>query len=211
MQILSHRGFWTQPAEKNSFAALERSLLRGFGLETDFRDLDGELVVSHDPPRAGAMRAAEFFALYRRVNNPDLPLALNIKADGLQALLKLLLDEAGIDNYFVFDMSVPDTLQWARAGMPYFVRHSEYEPEPVCYEGAAGVWLDEFKGHWIGAGLIDHHLSAGKRVCIVSPELHGRRHQPVWEDYRSFGALLENPGLMLCTDLPEEARKFFGN
>ncbi len=209
MQILSHRGFWKLPGEKNSLAAFERSLRQGFGIETDFRDLGRELVISHNPPDASAIRAAEFFALYRKVSQPALPLALNIKADGLQRMLKSMLAEFAIDNYFVFDMSIPDTLLYARADMPYFVRHSDHEPEPVCYDGAAGVWLDEFDRHWIGEDVISRHLAGGKQVCIVSPELHGRAHLPEWEDYLSYKSVVAHPGLMLCTDFPEQAREFF--
>ncbi|AQT06291.1 PI-PLC domain-containing protein [Acetobacter persici] len=53
MQILSHRGFWHTPKEKNSRAAIQRSFKEGFGLETDVRDLlfegESQIVVSHDP------------------------------------------------------------------------------------------------------------------------------------------------------------------
>lgn len=209
MQILSHRGLWTHPDEKNSLAAFERSLSAGFGIETDFRDLGREIVISHDPPDAGAIRAAEFFALYRRHQQPGLPLALNIKADGLQGMLKPMLAEYGISNYFVFDMSIPDTLNWARANVPYFARQSDHEPEPVCYGGAAGIWLDEFDRHWIDEEVIRRHISCGKQVCVVSPELHGRPHLPVWEEYRTFQSLIAHRGLILCTDFPEQAHAFF--
>jgi glycerophosphoryl diester phosphodiesterase len=50
MQIISHRGYWKNSAEKNSPTALERSFSMGFGTETDFRDHLGDLVVAHDPP-----------------------------------------------------------------------------------------------------------------------------------------------------------------
>jgi len=46
-------------------------------------------------------------------------------------------------------------------------------------------------------------------VCIVSPELHGRPHLPEWEEYRSFRSVVAHPGLLLCTDFPEQAREFF--
>jgi glycerophosphoryl diester phosphodiesterase len=49
-RILAHRGYWLEPGEKNSLSAFRRAFEGGFGIETDIRDLDGELVVSHDPP-----------------------------------------------------------------------------------------------------------------------------------------------------------------
>ena len=41
MQILSHRGWWATPAEKNSLAAFERSFGADYGTETDLRDEQG--------------------------------------------------------------------------------------------------------------------------------------------------------------------------
>ena len=70
MIILAHRGVWQNPVEKNSAAALRRALENGFGVETDIRDLDGQLVISHDPPRAGAMRLADFLDAYVETQRP---------------------------------------------------------------------------------------------------------------------------------------------
>ena len=50
MKILSHRGYWNNLTEKNSKSAFRRSFQLGFGTETDVRDLNGELVISHDMP-----------------------------------------------------------------------------------------------------------------------------------------------------------------
>ena len=47
--ILAHRGLWQNVAAKNSISSIKLALVNGFGLETDIRDLDGELVISHDP------------------------------------------------------------------------------------------------------------------------------------------------------------------
>lgn len=43
MQVLSHRGYWKHPNEKNLPIAFKRSFERGFGTETDLRDLQGSL------------------------------------------------------------------------------------------------------------------------------------------------------------------------
>ena len=129
MIILSHRGYWKEPAEKNTKAAFVRSFALGFGTETDFRDHNGALVISHDMPRGGEITAAAFFALYAQ-HGRGLPLALNIKADGLQADLQALLAKYDIpaSDYFVFDMAVPDALGYLRREMPAFTRKSELEP-----------------------------------------------------------------------------------
>jgi hypothetical protein len=50
MKLLCHRGYRQRKSEQNSLAALELAILGGNGVETDIRDCDGELVISHDMP-----------------------------------------------------------------------------------------------------------------------------------------------------------------
>jgi hypothetical protein len=203
MQILSHRGYWKTAAEKNTATAFGRSFQLGFGTETDLRDLAGRVVVSHDPPLADALSADVLFGIYREAG-AIAPLALNIKADGLQKLLPPLLDAYAITNYFVFDMSVPDALGWLRVGAPAFTRHSDEEQHPVFYDRATGVWLDGFRSDWWDEAIVAGHLNAGKRVCIVSPDLHGRDPRPVWTGLAG-ACFRDDSRVMICTDRPEEA------
>ena len=72
------------------------------------------------------------FKLYKKYNT-NLPLALNIKADGLQIPLKQLIKKYEITNYFVFDMSIPDALVYIDLNFNVFTRQSEYEKEPSFY------------------------------------------------------------------------------
>jgi len=208
MIILSHRGFWRIPAEKNTSEAFVHSFAQGFGTETDLRDLNGTLVVAHDPPDACAITAEVMFELHAR-HDSNLPLALNIKCDGLQPLLAPLLARFAPRDAFVFDMAVPDMLGWLRAGVPVFTRHSDIEPDPVLLAESAGVWLDGFQSDWWDADVIRRYLDAGKRVCVVSPELHGRACRPVW-DALAATDLPQAEGLLLCTDFPADAKELFG-
>lgn len=208
MIILSHRGYWKDPAEKNTKVAFERSFSMGFGTETDLRDRGSKLVISHDMADHQAMTAENFFEIYCSFNQP-LPLALNIKADGLQTELKALLTTFKIQHYFVFDMAVPDGLQYARQDFNTYTRLSEYESTPSFYELARGVWLDEFNHHWLTDAVIEEHINAGKSLCIVSPDLHRRDHAKEWHHYRQLEQRIGQNRLMMCTDYPEQARKFF--
>lgn len=208
MIVLSHRGYWKEASEKNTRTAFERSFLLGFGTETDFRDSNGRLVVSHDMATPSSMPAEEFFAIYRNCGKP-LPLAINIKADGLQGELRRLLDAYEVAHYFVFDMAVPDGLQYATQKFITYTRHSEHEPSPAFYDLASGVWLDEFQRHWLTDDTIEGHLALGKSVCIVSPELHRREYHAEWQHYRSLEQRIGKNRLMLCTDFPEQAHEYF--
>ena len=210
MKILSHRGQWTTPDEKNTIDSFNRSFSNGFGTETDFRDRSGDLVISHDPPNAHALNADEFFACLAS-HSHDLPLAINIKADGLQSVIAEHLAKFRIANYFLFDMSVPDAIVSLREGLRVFTRHSDVETVPVLYDASAGVWMDAFADHsWISPGVINAHLDRGKEVCLVSPELHGRDYPDFWSMIRT-SSLHQNSRLMLCTDFPEKAQDFFSN
>lgn len=207
MIILSHRGLWQAPSERNTGVAFAKAFASGFGIETDVRDSFGALVISHDPPVGQVQPFVDLLTLHQRCGGA-LPLAINIKADGLCSRLQPLLAAHTALNYFCFDMSVPEMLAYHRGGLRFFTRESEFERLPVLYNESAGVWMDMFHTDWICATHISRHLDAGKQVALVSPELHRRPHEPFWE------RLLENEvarltGVMLCTDLPAAAQEFF--
>ncbi|MXV17470.1 hypothetical protein GS398_19380 [Pedobacter sp. HMF7056] len=207
MIIISHRGYWKSDAEKNRWEAFDRSFSLGYGTETDLRDHRESLVISHDMANESAITADAFFERATGTY-PSLPLALNIKADGLQAALRVLLDQYAITDYFVFDMSIPDTLGYIRAGIRFFSRQSEYEPQPAFYEECAGIWLDAFQSVWYDAAVIEAHAANGKSVAIVSPELHKREPLELWKLLKNSG-LHHSEKVILCTDLPEDATHFF--
>lgn len=215
MRILSHRGYWKTVAEKNTRAAFTRSFAFGFGTETDVRDAWGELFISHDPPTRAAnpLPFGDFCDIYTQNGGREnrLPLALNIKSDGLTAALKAALAAHNITEYFVFDMSVPDTRPYLGQNEPVYTRHSEYEPVPPFYAQATGVWVDGFHSDWMTPDTIAAHRAAGKAVCLVSPDLHKRPHEPLWTRLRGAGYALPggDDGFMLCSDYPEDAQAFF--
>jgi len=207
MLIISHRGYWQQVHEKNGIAAFERSFSLGFGAETDLRDHREQVVISHDMAGESSMSLDELFSIFNRYDTA-LPLALNIKADGLQQKLKAALQQFDIKNYFVFDMSVPDTIGYMDAGINFFSRQSEYEPQPAFYSQCKGIWLDSFKDIWYTNDLIRDHLDRDKQVAVVSPELHKRNHLSLWHQLKE-NKLYRSDNLVLCTDIPEQAAGFF--
>jgi glycerophosphoryl diester phosphodiesterase len=211
MEILAHRGLWLEPSEQNSFVAFDRALAGGYGIETDLRDLDGAIVISHDMPRRGAIGFDDF--LERYANRPGRStFALNIKADGLCNQLQSKLLRFATTSYFVFDMSIPDTLSYLRTEMPVFIRRSEFERGSKLDEQAAGFWLDAFDGRYADGSELEKLLAKGRRVAVVSPELHGRPHLEAWHGWKESLDRLGDTAqdrMLLCTDFPAEARRFF--
>lgn len=205
MQILAHRGKWLTVDEKNSVIALNRAFRDGYGVETDVRDYNGQLVISHDVPNGLEISFIEFCEIYNSYHSP-LPLALNIKSDGLQLKLKNILDKYKIHNYFVFDMSLPDTLGYLQNGITTAIRLSEYEVQNSLFDLCEYVWLDSFIDTWYSVELIDNLIRLGKKVAIVSSELHKRDHMEQWEMLKRYSL---NDNVFLCTDLILEAERFF--
>lgn len=208
MKILAHRGYWDADIKSNSSKALLTALELGFGFESDLRDYCGELVVSHDIADASCQAATEVFDWLKKFENRYC-FAINIKSDGLKKLLAQGLRCHGVTNYFTFDMSIPQMVEFREQGLTYFTRQSEIELAPVMYEDAAGVWIDGFwSNEWITKDLLLKHMEQGKDVCLVSPDLHNRSYSDFWNQLLSFD--IDFSKVYLCTDHPLQAQKFFG-
>lgn len=207
MQIIAHRGVWSTPQEKNTLTALKKALVNGWGFESDVRDYIGEMVISHNIADTSSPKAAEVFKMLHEFND-EYCFAINIKADGLKDILKEYFLKYNITNYFLFDMSVPQMVEFREMGLRYFTRQSEVEPEPCMYEDAAGVWIDGFwSTEWITEALVEKHLQAGKEVCLVSPDLHGKEYKSFWKMLKNWK--LSKGKIFICTDYPDEAKEYF--
>lgn len=206
MQILAHRGFWKIAEEKNSKTAFERAFDAGFGIETDLRDKDGEIVIAHDMDEQVSLHFCDVLEL---LDKRPLPLALNIKADGLGDAIQSLLNKYKHDNYFLFDMSVPELFRLSQTSIKLFTGLSDIQPNPVLLEQCAGIWLDCFHSDWYGPGLISHYLQMKKAISIVSAELHRRNYAEQWRMLKTIRNI-KNQNLFLCTDIPIDAYEYFG-
>jgi hypothetical protein len=177
-------------------------------LEIDIRDSNRTTVVSHDPINTGEAPLLETIlgSLNERVHpEHNQVVALDIKADGLLGILPV----CGSDNrdHFFFDMSIPEFQKYKSADSQHLaVRLSEYERE-IDTNGTpfAWLWLDSFSSDW---WLDDpeeakrvNHLSRETAIVIVSPELHGRDPDRVWNYF--IHGVEEGKNFYICTDFPE--------
>lgn len=201
MRIIAHRGLWRKIETRNSIEALMDACQNGFGIETDVRDYNGELVISHNPPMGREPMLEEVLEYFK---DKDLTLALNIKADGLAGAIHSLC--CNLRSWFVFDMSIPDMVSQMKAGNPFFSRLSDVENNVILKDRCCGIWLDAFNSLWYDPNTIKRLLDRYGKVCIVSEELHGRSWSAQWSMIRTF---VKNDNLILCTDMPKEARIFF--
>ena len=70
------------------------------------------------------------------------------------------------------------------------------------------MWLDAFESDWWGLDVLRDLAARGKCVAIVSPELHRRPYEAVWQAIRDAEAAVKEK-LLLCTDFPDMAERFF--
>ena len=202
MKILCHRGFWKQKSEQNTLDSFKLAFIQKFGIEIDVRDFNKEIVISHDTP---SKNSPKLRALLDEGLHHDLLLAFNIKSDGISEELEKIIKDFKISNYFCFDMSIPQQVNYQNKGLVWYSRLSDHIEEQVINKNSHGIWLDSFFNDWWNKDELIK-LTKKKQVAIVSPELHGRDHRAIWDQIKS---LKEQKNIILCTDLPNEAQDFF--
>lgn len=205
MEIICHRGLWIKKEEQNTLNSFERAFTLGFGVETDIRDSNGELIISHDIPSGNEIKVMQLLQAYKNSGKSS-ALALNIKSDGLAKLLKNLVRNENIENYFCFDMSLPDTLTYMD-NLNFFTRISEYEPINNLHYYSNGFWVDNFKDGELNVDVIQDLMKTKKYICLVSPELHGYNENSFWQKLKE----IKYDKIGICTDKPIEANNFFND
>ena len=197
--ILAHRGVWTNDTDQNSSRALQDGVLNGFGVETDFRDNLGSLVISHDI----SINPKLFdFHLFNSSNR----FAINLKSDGLLNFFVPYIDVLIESKSFVFDASIPEIVKYRRSGIPLALRLSEYEKElPWRSEY---VWVDSFNSDWWIDDEYIYKLMDVSHLIFVSPELHGRDYRRA-HDWFVRERKKGNLGFSVCTDHPFELKSAY--
>lgn len=206
MKIISHRGNLEGPTsvnKSNSVSSLWEACKLGFGIETDLRNFNGELVISHDLPNSQSSSASALNEIVKTI--PEVYFALNIKEDGLGELITQQLNKSVLERSFFFDFSVPDYIANSSRDFNLFSRLSEYESE-ASMPGNKGVWLDQFHSLWFDHHKISELLDRGLEVSVVSSELHGRDYSNLWNMLKPYE---KSERLSICTDFPIKAVNFF--
>ena len=227
IEVLAHRGAWLETrTPKNSFAAIRSAFEAGLGVEIDVRDDACEVVVAHDPVGRSSgdnLSLKKVLALRREmlVHHARLPIALNIKSDGLAPMLievyqgegqlRLLAPSTGSD--FVFDCSTPELISYLQAGVRAFTRISELETEAPLRADSQGIWVDAFESNWYDReevlNWIESSAYGSSSVALVSPELHGRDPLSLWRLVGDVQCDVPSGSLAVCTDRPLEAKVVF--
>lgn len=195
-RIIAHRGLWVDSREQNSLKSLRSAVDAGFGVETDIRDIGGELCIRHDPEGS----FVTFSDAWSFLSQCEGLLALNVKADGLTSLLATL--DALPGSAFFFDASWPELLKYASAGFPIALRASEWEPLDLDVFSRLGVparlVVDGFDLDWfIGDERVRDACFLGE-VMLISPEIHGRDPRAAWDWVQDV--IAADGAVSVCTD-----------
>jgi hypothetical protein len=166
------------------------------GVEMDVRTRGDRVVVTHDPFTDGPDLDDWLDAYRHRL------LIVNTKEEGLETLILGKLAARGIHDFFFLDQSFPFLMRTIRGGEARVsVRVSEYE-HPGTALALAGraswVWLDGFHGFPVTADVVAKLRAAGLRLCLVSPELHGRDVAEI-ASYRAAAEAAGALGDAVCT------------
>lgn len=168
MIVVAHR--------RNSLESL-RATPTHLGVEMDVRIRGERLVVAHDPFEDGADLDEWLDAFGHAL------LIVNVKEEGLERLILPKLAARGIQDFFFLDQSFPFLMRTLRAGeRRCAIRVSEHEHHATALslaDKAGWVWLDGFYGFPVTPDVARSLKAAGYRVCLVSPELHGRSEDEI--------------------------------
>jgi hypothetical protein len=167
VKLIAHR--------RNTLADLNATP-REYGVEVDLRSYGDQLIIHHDPFKAGEPFDAWIDA-YRHGT-----LILNVKEEGLESRLIARMRERGIEDYFFLDQSFPFLIKTSANGeRRCAVRVSEFESldTAVALAGRIDwVWVDSFSRFPLDRAGWLRLKNAGFRLCLVSPELLGRTAEP---------------------------------
>ena len=198
--VYAHRGMWQTPDQQNSRQSIEAARFSGYGVETDFRSKSSSLVISHDPYGDSNPLAVD------EIDFAEIPVALNIKEDGLLPQCEAFIKKYPNQHTFLFDGSIPEMVKIKEKGLPHALRLSEYETELPWK--TRFLWVDGFNSDWWIKSpkilnLIEKHF-----VVFVSPEVHGREIERAWEFFR-FLHFKEIAQFGICTDHPDKLKATF--
>ena len=143
-----------------------------FGVELDIRSLGSEIILQHDP-FVGGENIDDWLAHYRHGT-----LILNVKEEGLEDAVLRLMSNYGIQDFFFLDQSFPFLVKTSNCGeQRCAVRVSEFESIDTVMSLAGRVewvWVDCFTRFPLTGEQCRALQAAGFKLCLVSPELHGR-------------------------------------
>ena len=157
----------------NSLKAVNSHL----GVEVDIRSFGNKLIINHDPFKE-SINFEDWLIYYKHKF-----LILNVKEEGLEEPLILLMEKYNIKNFFFLDQSFPLLIKTIFIGEKRTsIRVSEYESIETALKlsgKAEWVWVDFFNYFPLDYESFLKLNVANFKLCLVSPELQGHSYKKV--------------------------------
>lgn len=164
------------------------SLEKSWGVEIDLRssvNLKGSIHLSHDPWSLGD----DFETWLNEFKRQEIqgPIWLNTKEDGLEDRIEELMVKYQISDFIFLDTVLPTLVKKTQFQNKtnFAIRYSLYEPKEMVnyFRGKADwLWVDCFQGLPVELETV-RELKKSFRICMVSPELHGKSLQEKMKDF----------------------------
>lgn len=173
------------------------STSREHGVEFDLHSYIDDIVVHHDPFVNGTK-----FDIWLDHYKHSYMFA-NIKEEGIEDRVIKKINDKGVKNYLLFDLSFPSIVKLSNSGFTKIaLRVSKYEDISTAFKLTGKIdwiWLDMFEDAIpISNEDFKNLQSSGMKICIVSPELHGRNRSSL----SKVKSLIANAGIKpdaVCT------------
>ncbi len=141
-----------------------------YGIETDIRDHNQKIILSHDPFQNGE----DFFKFIKYI---DKTVFLNIKSFGL---LKKILNYIKKKKIYLLDISFSEFhfLYKHNLSNKILLRFSSYEKHKLdekFFKKIEWIWFDYFNGKRIKKKDYLYLKKHKKKICLVSPDLLGKK------------------------------------
>lgn len=162
-----------------------------YGVEVDFRDQKGELVLGHDPLDKKYIKAEEFLK-----NLNGRAIIANIKSERIEGeCLNLIKKYSPQSDYFFLDSSFSVIANKGKE-MIFSSRFSEYESIETSINLIEAnlvkwIWVDTFTKFPINEHNVDTFNSLKAKKCLTSPDLLKRS-----EDIDKYAQLIKKHNIV---------------
>lgn len=158
-----------------------KNIPKKYGIEIDVNMFGKKLCLSHDPGND-----AESLNRFLRFYNHKF-LIVNVKSEGLEIKIMKILKKYKIKNFFFLDSSFPFIYKLSKTITKNFaIRVSDYENIQTAFNmknKVNWIWLDCFQKYKISIKQIRLLKKNNFKICLVSPDLHGRKIRKVDIDF----------------------------
>lgn len=149
-----------------------KSGLSEYGIESDVNNFNNKLVMQHDLNKNGD----KFYDFIKNINKNKI-IFLNIKSSGI---IKKVLKSTKNKNIFFLDLAFSEIDFLIRMKLTHKVilRYSVYERlnlDLTYFKKIIWIWFDFFQNKKIDYKTYRYIKQRGKKICIVSPELLGKK------------------------------------